>query len=841
MSGYKKNYIKFVHKQLLSTKFTTKKSYGSVYSRPTTEAKTTSDRSSGLRLGRLGSYNSAHYCDPTHSKDTEKYSGTTLTARLKETEKKEVTQPPVSYRSIAKPNARSRDPSMERDTTERLASLSIHNCNTLYPPSVHTRSASHDRSETTTSTSTIPKYTGRSSITKSDKFGLTRTSKEDLSATKYKPLSKTTSREDLDSGPKKYITSRFLPKNTIEKSHTAYIRPNSTRISSTQRDTSRKNREILNLLSAQTETNKTSRSTSRSSNISEPTSSATEKTSTTSTTTSTGVSKSDKVKSDNISDSTKSKVSNVSATPWSSYLDLKFSSPKSSKNSANSSQSQSKQSISNTKTSTSNLTKTSSQSESKLKSNKSASHNSGRSILNKDFRKSVLNMNPEIKKCHHNGSVSPVESEAEFPLSEATDVSENLSSCVSYHKQSSSSASKLPKRSNAENSDRRSVRSNTRSPSIPSEGQNSTTATSGSEDDLKTKSTTSKSDLKQTKSFLSSRSSLLNEHGDGSEKSPKPPMSPRAKAEKSEAEAKTLLMRTLTPVSGIFKIKHQDSDHRINWMDSTDKETSSTSSKISKSTKDETKSENIPKIKIMRRVDSGERAWWLDDNATPPEGIQIYQENNPDNSQEQESQKDYFQKYRIRHIDSGEKAWWLSSNENISECTKSNNEPKYKISRQLSGEKAWWLKTPPKSNAHSSETSESDLEDTHDLPLGDRASPEGLEMPREEEEQLFYSKTKKPNSLFISKHKNIDDILGGTSQLLSPLMEQIFNYQERKHSVEECLEVQPNQVKIHDSTAQHGIIHPNRLDNVGVVSSSSSQADRIYKAGFLAALEQKTD
>ncbi|KAF5302688.1 hypothetical protein FQA39_LY10184 [Lamprigera yunnana] len=767
--------------------------YGPVYSRSSTDSKS-SDRSSVSRLEqKYGSYNSAHYCD------SDKYSGTT---RLKEAEKKELTQPPpVSYRSISRTGTRSRDPSMERDNSDRVSSLAIHNCNSLYPPSIHTRSASHERSEPSSINSTIPKYTGRSSITKNDKFGLSRTSrnesKEDL-----KSLSRATSREDLDSGPKKYITSRFLPKNTIEKSHTAYIRPSSSRISSSQRDTSRKNREILNLLSTHSDTSKSSRPASRCSNVSDssPKSSIlVDKTSISSKTNSSDVTKSSKQTSE---DNTKSsKTSNMSATPWSSYLDLRFTSPKSSK-SSNSSQPPPLKSSSNSanKLSTPSSTKFS-QPDSKSKLTRSSAQSSAKALLNKDFRKSVLNMNLGMRS--KNSQMSPAESDTE-----ATDVSENLSSCVSYHKPSpsSSSASKLPKRSNGESVDRR--RSNTRSPSLPSESHSSSAAvTSGSEDDAKIKSTTSKSEVKKSKLFLSSRCIVSNEHGDGSEKAPKPPMSPR---QKNETEGKSLLMKTLSPITGGFKIKQQDSDTRVNWMDSTDKDTSSIPSKANKP-KDEAKIENTPKIKIMRRVDSGERAWWLDGNVTPPEGVQVYKETFQP-AQEEENQNSYFQKYRIRHIDSGEKPWWFNSSENEAEVSTQSksmkSEPKYQIRHQKSGEKAWWLQTPPKSNAHSSETSESDLDETQNLPLGDRASPEGLEMPKEEE--TSYLKAKKPSSLFISKHKNIDDILGGASQCLSPLMEHIFNYQGR-NQFEECQEVRASQVKIHDSTPQHGVIHPNRL------------------------------
>lgn len=200
--------------------------------------------------------------------------------------------------------------------------------------------------------------------------------------------------------------------------------------------------------------------------------------------------------------------------------------------------------------------------------------------------------------------------------------------------------------------------------------------------------------------------------------------------------------------------------------------------------------------------------------------MKIFQLGSTENSDNSKNimHPDYQQMHKIRHIDSGERSWWLSSSDNIPEMVQAqetkSEKPKFAIRHQESGEKAWWLK----SNSHSEEHNFDKLE----VPLGDRASPDGLEMPKENEGRLSpydnvpstkdsRGKGKKPASLFISRHKNIDDILGCTP-MWSPLMEKIFEYQDSgKRGEEKCMEVDAEQVKIHDSTAQRGVIQPNRM------------------------------
>lgn len=925
-------------------------------------------------------------------------------SRYKPLEKKDTSHPPVTYRTLARTGtSRSRDPSPVTDKS----SSDSYNYNRLYPRP-YTRSVSRERTDSTSST-TIPKYSGRSSITKEElKFplGLTRertestssttsrysgraslskddipkysiglnrertesgstipkftgkssigkedltkyqlgktsrnTSREDLA--RYKSTSRTASREDLSKPTQKYITSRFLPKNSVEKSYTSY-RPSTTAKSS---EISRKNRELLNVLNTQTEDK--SRPVSRCSSIApedrrKENSSKEEKiemetvmvvTRSTSPNPPSQIniqrtrrldlarlvekqitrpvrrgSMIDKeIQSDRLDDSTKysrfAGASRISATPWSSYLDLKYSSPSNnSKYSKDSSQtddmseetqnqideSDSVKSISRNNSAKS-LSQSPSRSEPKGKESKSASSLNNTKLKskltppksmdkkklppqipksesptkvgalhslntpNKDFRKSVLNMNPDGKPKKLTSSNSESES------SEATETSTNTKS------------SKLPQRSDTSlDGVQKSRRSCTRSPSTTSESSSATT--SSSEDDSKSKS----SKLKKLQSGGSSRTSMISADELSLDKSPKPPVSPRNKEGiKTESEAKSFLMRALAPVANLFKPK-QDLSDKVNWMDSSSENVSELNSNscqisekvTSKLDQDSKEVENKNIIKF-KRIESGEKAWWLESNEsttgnseTSSRNPQLEEGASRENAfwllnSENEEKGNENAMYNIRHIDSGERAWWMNSNENINNTNyeeeaernnKSEERKKYKICHVKSGDKAWWLDSENSQNKTSSEEKpkysirpiesgekawwigsdnqkgeDSDASESEDeIPLGDRASPEGLEMPKEEEQgrispydniPLGEHKLKRPNHipLFISRHTNIDDILGGSGQLFSPLMSRIFNYQDANKTEEEFEEVDQTQVRIHDSTAQHGVIQPGRM------------------------------
>lgn len=845
---------------------------------------------------------------------------------------------------------------INRERTESTSSTTSKYSVTKEDAPKYNVSLTRERSDTT-----IPKYTGKSSSLREDlssKYQLNKssrnTSREDLSTSRFR-----SSREDLSKSSQKYINSRFLPKNSVEKSYSSSYRTPTTSKSS---DIIRKNRELLNVLSSQNESRPVSRASSinteETSSLKEPVTKneCVEVETVTVVTRSTspnpptqtiqrtrrlevarliekqitrpvqrGPMVDKEMQSDRLDDSTKysrfAGASRISATPWSSYLDLKFNSPttNNSKYSKDSSPSISeekskKQSEHSLQTSSDSKSKDGSKPKSKLtppksidkkqlppqipKSESTTKIVSGLhslSALNKDFRKSVLNMNPDSSKSKKKNSTrSSSLSSAESDCSEAAD----------------SNQKKLQQNSEEGNKIRQ-----TRSSSSTSDS----TTTSGSEDDSKSKS----NKLKKLQSANSSRTSMISADELSYDATPKPPLSPRIKSDtsKSETEAKSFLMRALAPVTNLFKAK-QDSSEKVNMNDGDSIDTISeiNSSKVldttsqssisnEKNLKSKLEMDNSDNSRIggvkkekaritIRRIESGEKAWWLESNENSSleksSGRSLEKsgghslEKSGGHSLEKSTghslektgndvvdgdvNDPYYNKYKIRHIDSGERAWWMNSNDNLTNVeeqplsassnksnkvdkaiyrirhiesgekawwldsdnsehkgksgSKSKSEttsrsesksaakenklkPSYKITHIESGEKAWWLDTNNE-NHHESDQSESDNE----IPLGDRASPDGLEMPREEEQNrlspydnVTIDKPKRPNHipLFISRHTNIDDILGGTGQLLSPLMDRIFNYNE------DYKEIDPGQVKIHDSTAQHGVIQPNRL------------------------------
>lgn len=127
-------------------------------------------------------------------------------------------------------------------------------------------------------------------------------------------------------------------------------------------------------------------------------------------------------------------------------------------------------------------------------------------------------------------------------------------------------------------------------------------------------------------------------------------------------------------------------------------------------------------------------------------------------------------------------------------------------------EKPWWF----------DRSDNSGYQDDHDydnqIPLGDRASPEGLEMPKDDEGRkspydnipATQNKAKRPDnlSLFISKHTNIDEILGGAPQIWSPVMKNVYRYENDDGG---CTEVDAAQVIIHEGTSQRTLLQPNRM------------------------------
>ncbi|CAK9805183.1 hypothetical protein ANTPLA_LOCUS4359 [Anthophora plagiata] len=251
----------------------------------------------------------------------------------------------------------------------------------------------------------------------------------------------------------------------------------------------------------------------------------------------------------------------------------------------------------------------------------------------------------------------------------------------------------------------------------------------------------------------------------------------------------------------------------------------------------------------IRHQQSGERAWWMSDNPeNVPEGIEVIPvaATPTQNVNSYNDEVDDGQTYRgralnkVRHIESGEKAWWMDSSSNVpdgvvkipvetsnstSDSSESferidigvNPEPEIYSKRSLSRFPIEFPPPPP------------------DEPLGDRASPEGVENPPDPPNNYGgrdspydnvqptprrSSPRKRPSTLplFIGEHTNIDDLLGDTATLCpSPILSRIRERERIGEDTEEesseCEEIDANQVIIHDSTPQTPVIQRRHRDN----------------------------
>lgn len=198
--------------------------------------------------------------------------------------------------------------------------------------------------------------------------------------------------------------------------------------------------------------------------------------------------------------------------------------------------------------------------------------------------------------------------------------------------------------------------------------------------------------------------------------------------------------------------------------------------------------------------------------------------------------------YFIKHNESGEKEWWLNSDSIKSENENNNNHAsnksissksisekisqwfggqtppkdahsnsessmplrKYRIRHNESGEKAWWMHDDKTEelNLNDNENNDDDQKfikrnDVDEPPLGDRASPEGLEDTSNKSRNSPYNnkdRVKNMKKLFVSRHTNIDDLLGGSCHPLSPLLLDYFE------SDEPFEKITPDQVRIHEGT-----------------------------------------
>lgn len=309
------------------------------------------------------------------------------------------------------------------------------------------------------------------------------------------------------------------------------------------------------------------------------------------------------------------------------------------------------------------------------------------------------------------------------------------------------------------------------------------------------------------------------------------------------------------------QIKHVKSGEKAWWLESNKESLNEKSHTESKDITDNSKP--LTKSKYIN-LDKEEKPWWLDSSANIPEGIERLTPPRKESTDSDKSEKYDF--YKVRRTDSEEKDWWLTSSENTSSnnakeaqnsnLSKSNSDqrsfPLRRIRHIESGEMPWWLSSsknipegieklptpPPVADSDSSDSDEVqvympfkqpippfplNLSDAE--PLGDRKSPEGLENPNVNEDyvgrmspyenaqqyrgsrNLAYQNKGVDKYEYISRYTDIDDILGTSGQIYSPFMDSILARRTGQMILdEECEEIDPTQVRIHDSTAQRPVI-----------------------------------
>ncbi|KAG6443144.1 hypothetical protein O3G_MSEX002743 [Manduca sexta] len=302
------------------------------------------------------------------------------------------------------------------------------------------------------------------------------------------------------------------------------------------------------------------------------------------------------------------------------------------------------------------------------------------------------------------------------------------------------------------------------------------------------------------------------------------------------------------------KIRHVESGEKAWWQES-NSENKKDNPVINNTSDNSDPGRQLKKCKFL----DDEKPWWLDSSANIPEGIERLTP--PRKSSSDSEKSDKFNFFKVRRIESGDQRdWWAPSNENSSNSNKNDvqalsksgserNFPLRRIRHIESGERPWWLssdknipegieKLPTPPPQHDSDSSDEEVQvyvpQSHvppfplhlpdDEPLGDRRSPEGLETPKENEiyrgrsspyennrqyRRKSASAYQKGPERYISRYTDIDDILGTSGQIYSPFMDSILAKRIGQlpfDDDDECEEIDPTQVRIHDSTPQRPVI-----------------------------------
>uniref|UniRef100_A0A182WMM3 Uncharacterized protein n=1 Tax=Anopheles minimus TaxID=112268 RepID=A0A182WMM3_9DIPT len=249
----------------------------------------------------------------------------------------------------------------------------------------------------------------------------------------------------------------------------------------------------------------------------------------------------------------------------------------------------------------------------------------------------------------------------------------------------------------------------------------------------------------------------------------------------------------------------------------------------------------------ITRIESGEQPWWMTETSDAPVSrsgskSNVVSRSNSFNSKTSGKQTSPT-KYRITRVESGERAWWMSgdspdesagSPRKLSSFVEQHGEEEADLQNadieaqvqqeleSITNFVAGLPKFPTGEYAIEAITSETP-------PLGDRASPEGeaggraspydnipstMSVPPHQatgqsvhvtsvengtnvstDAGSFGTRKDTQSPVFISRHTNIDDLLGGSCHPLSPMMDRMF-------IMDGLQEITPKDVRVHDSTPQ---------------------------------------
>lgn len=238
------------------------------------------------------------------------------------------------------------------------------------------------------------------------------------------------------------------------------------------------------------------------------------------------------------------------------------------------------------------------------------------------------------------------------------------------------------------------------------------------------------------------------------------------------------------------------------------------------------------KLFNVQRVESGERAWWQEKENEPPPAVQAQAPPTPPPR-------------IIKHWESGERAWWLQEEQpEVEEKVEQPAPGQDELDNQLSSSFnfSYSVRPPPLGQCASPVPPEqAQLAEAEQLLAEEQrklcASPydnipmskvqKSLSPPAAQSQSASppaaarYSCHYTPppparvgEKLFISRHQNIDELLGGACRPLSPLFMQAAAATLESSAAEPPAsknmflleEITPDQVRIHDSTAQLPVI-----------------------------------